>query len=245
VKLIERAVGDIERGVVPEDRGWMSFDTEISNGLLQTGLCEREEKSGKVRIVSSVEIPNDLAELGPSRVLKDVRMAETVGQELTQMWRQKKTCEPVLQGLRGMLSSGIRTVSPERLQEAELCSWEWFSMAHTAIGSLVMTAAEKMWSHDSTRMEVAKRHCGEKVPAAQIVEKTLRWKEVVDGLGKDGLEALGFMWFADGRLQSVENPIGKRIAQRVLIKSIGLGSFNMIEEVVTKAEADYVNYPWW
>jgi len=244
VKLMERAIGDAEKGMAARERGWAEFDAKTTEALVLTGLCERNGKTGKIRILPSAELPEDLATLGAAKTLLDVRKTENVAHELVGVWRGQGRYEAVLRGLGRMIESGIRVVSPVRL-EGEMCSWDWFSLAHQAVNSLVLIAAEEMWRDESEKVEMARKLLGERVCGAEDVEKVLRWKNVVRGLGREALEVLGFLWFADMRLQQVEDPLGKRVAQRVLLADVGAETLKKIEEVLAEMEVSYVNFPWW
>jgi hypothetical protein len=126
-----------------------------------------------------------------------------------------------------------------------MCSWDWFSLAHQAVKSLVLIAVEEMWKDEIKKVETAKKLLGDKLPLADDVEKILRWKDVVVRLGKETLEALGFLWFADLFLQQIESPAGRKVAQGALVSLIGADTPKKIEEVLTEMEVDYVNFPWW
>ena len=245
-RLMEKAVGDAERGFPVKDRGWIKCDKEMADALLRTDLCEIDKKREEIRILPSVEFPDDLAALDATKMLLDVRRAETIAQELIRIWKTDGRYNAIMQGLRSMLDSGIRIISPKRFEmEEKMCSWEWFTLAHNAVNSLVLMASEAMWKDDIEEIDMARKSLGDKAPGTEDVERILRWRDVTNGLGRDTLEALGFLWFTDGRLQEIESSVGKRIAQNAILKVIGLDkSINRMEEVLGKTEANYVNFPW-
>jgi len=249
IKLMERAIGDAQRGESLRERGWEEFDGETAAALIQTGLCEQDSKSGKVRIFPSVELPGDLATLETAKMLLDVRKAEKIAEELEIVWRGEGKYEAVLQGLGRMLESGVRSTSPARLacvrKDGKMFSWDWFSLAHKAVNSLVLTAVVEMWKDKGEKVQMARRLLGDMVQLANDVEKVLQWKDVVSRLGREALEALGFLWFADLRLQEIESSVGKRVAQRALLTVVGVEKPEKIEETLSEVNVDYVNFPWW
>lgn len=248
-RLMERVIGDAERGIAVKECGWEEFDAETRKALLKTGLCEQNSKTGRIRILSSAELPEDFATLETARTLLDVRKAVKIAQELEDIWRGEGRYEAVLQGLGLMLDSGVRTVSPALLASAKkdekMFSWDWFSLAHKAVNSLVLTAVDEMWNDRIEKVEMARRLLGDMVQVAEDVENVLQWRHVVGKLGKEALEALGFLWFADKRLQELESSIGKRVAQRALLKLVGTETPKKIETILSEAEVNYVNFPWW
>jgi len=249
MKLMERVIGDAERGVSVRERGWVGFDAETAEALLETRLCERDWKTGKIRVVPSAELPEDLAALETAKIFLDVRKAEKIAKELEDVWRGQGRYEAVMCGLRRMLESGVRTVSPVRLARAredwKMCSSEWFSLAHQAVNSLVLIAVEEMWKDRREKVERARELLGDMVRLAEDVEKVLRWRDVVGKLGREALEALGFLWFADRRLGEIESSVGKRVAQRELLAVIGPETPKKIEAVLAETGVSYVNFPWW
>jgi len=249
MKLMERAVGDAERGVPVRQRGFEEFDAKTVAALVQTGLCERDSESGKIRIYQSAELPADLATFETAKMLLDVRRAEKIAHELEIVWRGEGRYGAVLQGLGRMLESGIRTTSPARLAfvrgDGKMFSGDWFSLAHKAVRSLVLTAVVEMWKDETEKVRMSKKILGDAVQLAEDVEKVLRWKDVVSRLGKETLEALGFLWFADLRLREIESSVGKRVVQRALLRVVGLQSAEKIEETLSEVDVDYVNFPWW
>jgi len=250
IRLMERAIGDAEKGVISRERGWEQLDAETEEGLLQTGLCEQNVKTGKIRIIPAAKLPEDLAALETAKILLDVRKAEKLARELEDVWRGPERDEAVIRGLGRMLESGIRTASPVSLarvrEDGKLYSWDWFSLAHQAVNSLVLAAVEQMWNERNEKVELARRLLGDMIKLAEDVDKVLRWKDVANKLGKEALEALGFLWFADWRLQrEVESSLGKRVAQRTLLAVVGAETPKVIEKVLTEMEVNYVNFPWW
>jgi hypothetical protein len=241
VKLMERAVGDVERGTTANDCGWMEFDKKTAEELLETNLCERDEKSSRIRILPSAQLPEDLAELGVTKTFLDIRKAEKVELELEEMWRDQRRYNAILQGLKRMLESGVRAISPELLRGSEIHAWDWFSLAHKAVNSLVLTAAERMWDN---KADMARKLLGEKINGADVLEDILHWKDVLAKLGRDGVEPLGFLWFADLRLEQVDDPVANRAAKRALLGCIGEKSLRKIGETLAEMDVNYVNFPW-
>ena len=247
-RLMERVIGDAERGIALKECGWEEFDAETRKALLKTGLCEQNSKTGRIRILSSAELPEDLATLQTARTLLDVRKALEIAQELEDTWRGEGRYKAMLQGLGHMLDSGVRTVSPALLagdkKDEKMFSWDWFSLAHNAVNSLVLTAVDEMWNDRIEKVKMARRLLGDMVQVAEDVENVLQWRLVVGKLGKEALEALGFLWFADKRLQEIESPVGKRVAQRALLKVVGAETPKKIEAILSEVEVNYVNFPW-
>lgn len=249
MKLMERAIGDAERGGAVRNRGWEEFDGQTATALLETGLCERNSKTGKIRISPSAELPEDLATLGTAKMFLDVRRAEKIAQELKIVWKDQGRYEAVLQGLSRMLESGVRTMSPVRLtfvrKDEKMFTWDWFSLAHKAVNSLVLTAVDEMWKDQGEKVQMARRLLGDVVQMTDDVEKVLQWKDVVSKLGGETLEALGFLWFADLRLHEIESSVGKKVAQRALLSMVGVETPKKIEKVLSEVGVNYVNFPWW
>jgi predicted RNA-binding Zn-ribbon protein involved in translation (DUF1610 family) len=242
VKLMEKAVGDAERGTAANERGWMEFDKKTAEELLGTNLCERDESGSRIRILPQAQLPEDLAGFGVANTFLSIRTAEKVELELEEMWKDQRRYEAVLQGLKRMLESGVRTISPELLGGEKIYSWDWFTLAHNAVNSLVLTAAEMMWDN---KVDMARELLGERVRGAEVVENVLHWKDVLARLGRDAVEALGFLWFADVRLQQAEDPVAKRAILKTLLESVGEKSLRKIKETLEEMEVSYVNFPWW
>jgi hypothetical protein len=244
MKLMEKAIGDIERGVPLGEQGWVEFDDETKDALLQTGLCEHDTKTGKIRILSSVKLPEDLTSLEQARIYLEINKAQKVVEELKEIWRSQRKYKAILSGLIRMLDSGMRAISPVRLEIGNVCSWDWFSLAHNSVNTLVLTAAEKIWSDDEDKMKIAQSFLGDRIHGAEDVEKALRWRDFVNKLEREAIEALGFLWYADIYLQRIEDPLARKIALKSVLDIIGADNLKKIEEVLVEMDINYVNFPW-
>jgi len=153
-------------------------------------------------------------------------MAETIV-ELRKIWTAPTRREAVLHGIGKMLESGMSTIAPHLVGEEEL-STGWFSIARQTIKWMVKAAAKKLY--------------GAEVPEPPIVAgrimKTLKWEEIVDGLGKDIVEKLGFLWYADEQLREVS-------AEELLavVDGISEEEKEKFERVLEDTERSYIIFP--
>ena len=162
-----------------------------------------------------------------------MREAKGVLHELKRTWEGKERSQAVLRGLRRMLESSLQTISPRRLREKWGTEyWDYFSCAKRSIESLVSIAAEVMG------VELRKRN-----PEASRVEEVLGWEKAVRMLGRERLEALGFLWFADEKLLQLGS-IGRRVVMRESLSMVGKYKLADLDGILEEAEVECIGFPW-
>jgi len=153
-------------------------------------------------------------------------MAETI-MELRKIWMASSRREEVLHGIEKMLESGVNTIDPHLVGEEEL-STGWFSIARQTIEWMVKLTAKKLYGAEAPEPPMV----------AGKIMKILKWEEIVDGLGKDIVEKLGFLWYADEQLEEVS-------AEELLaiVDGISEEEKEKFERVLEDAERGYIIFP--
>ncbi len=149
-------------------------------------------------------------------------------QQLRETWAGPRRREAVIHGLERMLKSGLSTVAPQQLDE-ELLSI-WFSVVGKATKEMVHTADRRLYGTEVP----------DKAPLMRRIEEALRWGEILDGLGKGIVEKIGFLWYADERLEE-EEPDPKDLFG--IVGGFSEGEKRKLEEIFESVGKSYVIFP--
>jgi hypothetical protein len=107
--------------------------------------------------------------------------------KLKRIWESDRK-DAVLKGLRSMLSCGLSTIAPQQFgAEGEELLSVWFKILDKVIEGMVRTAAVKLYGEQPSAKD----------PEVKKAERALKWEEIIDGMGKELLEKLGFLWYAE------------------------------------------------
>jgi hypothetical protein len=258
--LIKKRIVDAERNRPIEERGWEKVNPNEERMLLNTGMCEKHEKTGEIRIKNLTELPPDILLHDDAKTFVEICKAERIVQELEKKWRGPEKYKEIVKGIKRMLESGLDAVSPRYFFKikkefgSKIELFEWYKFAHKAINFLALQACEIIWGKNSAQTKAAYEILNLQSLTPQIeskideVRKILRWEDVIGKLGKENLEALGFLWAADEYLKEIENPMVNKAARIDVLNLIGdkylKNIDNKIEEIVSQLEIEYIYFPW-
>jgi hypothetical protein len=258
--LIKKRIVDAEKNLPIEERGWEKVNPSEERTLLSTGMCEKNEKTGEIRVKNLTELPADILLHNDAKTFVEICKAERIVQELEKKWKGPERYKEIVKGIKRLLESGLDAVSPRYFFKikndlgSKIELFEWYMVAHKAIDFLVLQACEMIWGKNSPLTKVAYKILNlqpltsETESKIDEVRKILKWEEVIRKLGKENLEALGFLWAADEYLKEVENPLANKIARIDVLNLIGdkyLENIdNKIEEIASELEVEYIYLPW-
>jgi hypothetical protein len=258
--LIKKRIVDAEKNLPIEERGWEKVNPSEEKMLLNTGMCEKNEKTGEIRVKNLTELPADILLHNDAKTFVEICKAERIVQELEKKWRESEKYKEIVKGIKRMLESGLDAVSPRYFFKikkkfgSKIELFEWYIVAHKAVDFLVLQACEMIWGKNSTQVKAAYKILNLQPLTSETenkideVSKILRWEEVIRKLGKENLEALGFLWAADEYLKEIENPMVNKAARIDVLNLIGdiyLENIdNKIEEIASELEIEYIYLPW-
>jgi hypothetical protein len=258
--LIKKRIVDAEKNLPIEERGWEKVNPSEERMLLNTGMCEKNEKTGEIRIKNLTELPPDILLHDDAKTFIEICKAERIVQELEKKWRGPEKYKEIVKGIKRMLESGLDAVSPRyffKIKEkfgSKIGLFGWYKFAHEAVDFLVLQACEIIWGKNSTQTKAAyeilnlRSLTSETESKIDEVRKILKWEKIIGKLGKENLEALGFLWAADEYLKEIENPMANKAARIDVLNLIGdiyLENIdNKIEEIVSQLEIEYIYLPW-
>lgn len=258
LRLLRILIDDAEKGINPDEMGWVTIDTETAQELLQTNLCEWNDVRKKIRVKPSCELPDDLAKTDEGIMFRVIPHALKLDDEIRKSWRDEKIrLVAVLAGLTRMVEYANFEVSVEVLISENMYKTGWFSVVRRSAHQLAARAVEELWGKESAKLAInafrAQRGLdpdGVDEKILEKIERMLRWRDVIKYFDKATLEVLGFMWYVDFLTEktNIGTPEGEQIVNRsakTVLGNIGKATENIsriLKELEKKPEGMEVNW---
>jgi hypothetical protein len=208
-ELLGLFVNDIERGIDPKIAGWTERANEEVWMLVERGMCER--LGSKVRI-AFCPLPSEIV----AKLNDDSRWLAEVHEEVIRAVTTVDEIERVIEDdslrpaalflgwKRMLMTSGFPVVVDRVLQEG-FAPDGWTMAAAQASSALSLSVIKKWWDKKEVEEGLRRLSISEEVRPSQNAERVkrvLKWDVVANILRKDKVLTLGYLWFADFKIEN-------------------------------------------